>query len=185
MAHRTRIALAAILAIALAAEPAAAAPWPAAARAQAAATAARWSAHVVAAARLGAEPPGRCRHIDADHAGCAIAIAVLARDVNGPRPWRCSATAVVSRAGDRLTSRRTATRCVPFPRPALRDGAASFGSAIALGANGDLACLTASSARTTCVMTYRTPTGEHCVRAASVPRARPARSVALGEPICR
>jgi hypothetical protein len=185
MAHRTHIALAAILAIALGAAPAAAAPWPVAARAQAAATAARWSADVVVTSRLGAEPPGRCRPIDADRAACPIAIAILVRDAAARRPWRCSATATVSRAGDRLTSRRTATRCVPFPRPALPNGAASFGSAIALGANGDLACLTANSARTTCVMSYFAPSGERCVRATSIPLARPARSIALGGPICR
>jgi hypothetical protein len=184
---RTLQALSAAVALSiLVAAPASAAPWPAAARAEANAGAARWSADVLPAARLGAEPPGRCTQIDTAHAACPIAIVVWARDYAGRRPWRCSATAVVSRAGDRLTSRRTATRCAPFPRPAaVPDPAASLGAAVALGANGDLACLPANDSRTTCVMTYVARTGERCLRAASVPPGRPARAVALGEPICR
>jgi hypothetical protein len=90
----------------------------------------------------------------------------------------------VSRTGDRRATRRTATRCAPFPRPAaVLDPAASFGAAIALDASGDIACLPANE-RTTCVMTYVSPSRQQCVRAASVPLARPARAVALGAPVC-
>lgn len=187
MTNHTSIALAISAVVALSVAHPASAAWPDAARAKAAAAAARWSADVPAPARLGAEPPGPCRRVDAAKAACpiGIAIAILARDRVSRRPWRCSATLLVSRTGERLTARRTATRCVPFPRPALPDGAASLGSAIALGANGDLSCLPANDLRTTCVMSYLAPTGGHCVRAASVPLARPARSVALGGPICR
>jgi hypothetical protein len=188
MTHRTRTVQALGAAIALSilvAAPASAAPWPVAARAEAGAAAARWSTNVLATARLGAEPPGRCRQIDAAHAACPIGIAILARDAAGWRPWRCSATVMVSRAGDRLSSRRTDTRCVPFPRPAPPDPAASLGAAIALSANGDLACLPANDSRTACVMTYVGRSGERCLRAASIPPGRPARAVALGTPICR
>jgi hypothetical protein len=173
MTHRARTlqTVGAALALSiLVAAPASAARWPAAARAEANAAAARWSANVLPTARLGAEQPGRCRQMDAAHAACPIAIVVLARDTAGRRPWRCSATVVVSRAGDRLTSRRTATRCAPFPRPA---------------AVGDLACLPANDSRTTCVMTYVARTGERCRRAVSTPPGRPDRAVALYGPTCR
>jgi hypothetical protein len=160
--------------------------WPAGARSMARAVALHWSAHVPVAARLGAEPAGRCRRLDGRHAACPIAIAVLASDAKGRRPWRCSATVLVSRAGDRLATERQNTRCTPFPPPsAMPDPAAAIGTAVALDANGDIACLPAGDGRVTCVMRYTAPTAGHCIAAASVPHRRPARSVALGAPVCR
>jgi hypothetical protein len=141
----------------------------------------RWAARVQDTARLGAEPPGRCWRLNGRHGACSIAIAILARDASGRRPWRCSATLLVSRAGH---TRRTGTRCVAFPRATV-DPAAALGAAVALRANGDVACLSASDARATCVMRYRTATARSCTAAASVPLASPGRSVALGAPICR
>jgi hypothetical protein len=159
--------------------------WPAAARSLAGTVAVRWSAEVPAAARLGAEPPGRCRRSDGRHAACPIAIAVLANDGNGRRPWRCTATVVVSRTGDRLASKRTNTRCTPFPpASAVPDPTAAIGTAVALDANGDIACLQANDGRVTCVMRYTAPDAGRCVAAASVPQRRPARSTALGAPVC-
>jgi len=188
MTHRTRSVQAVGAALALSiivAASASAAPWPTAARAEAGVAAARWSADVIPIARLGAEPAGRCRQIDAARAACPIAIVVFASG-GDPRPWRCSATVVVSRTGDRLSARRTATRCAPFPRPAaVPDPAASLGATVALGASGDLACMPANDSRTTCVMTHVARTGERCLRAASIPPGRPARAIALGGPICR
>jgi hypothetical protein len=188
MTSRTRTvqALGAVLALSIVvAAPASAARWPAAARAEAGAAAVRWSQGVLPAARLGAEPPGRCRRVDARHAACPIAIAVLVRGAAGRRPWRCSATLTVSNAGERLTARRTATRCSPLPRPApIPDPAASLGTAIALGATGDIACVPGNDARTTCVLSYAARTGERCLRAASIPPGRPADAVALGGPVC-
>jgi hypothetical protein len=160
--------------------------WPAAARSMARTVAVHWSANVPATARLGAEPPSRCRRLDGRHAACPIAIAVLASDANGQRPWRCSATVVVSRSGDRLAAQRRNTRCTPFPSPsAVPDPAAAVGTAVALDANGDIACLPGGDGRVTCVMRYTAPTAGHCIAAASVPHRRPARSVALGAPVCR
>jgi hypothetical protein len=157
-----------------------------AARATARSVALRWSANVPATARLGAEPPGRCRRLDAGHAACPIAIAVLATGAQGARPWRCSATVLVSRTGDRLGGQRTNTRCAPFPPPAaVPDPAATLGTAFALGANGDVACLRANDGRVTCVMVHAGPIAQRCVGAASVPLRRPAHSIALGAPVCR
>jgi hypothetical protein len=157
-----------------------------AARSIARSAALRWSANVPAPARLGVEPPGRCRRLDGRHTLCPIAITVLASNAKGRRPWRCSATVVVSRAGDRLATQRTNTRCTPFPPPsAVPDPAAAVGTAFALGANGDIACLPASDGRVTCVMSYAGPTSERCIGAASVPLRRLARSIALGAPVCR
>jgi hypothetical protein len=160
--------------------------WPAGARSMARSVAVHWAANVPATARLGAEPPGSCRRLDGRHAACPIAIAVLASDANGRQPWRCSATVLVSLTGDRLATERKNTRCTPFPRPsAVPDPAAAVGTAVALDANGDIACLPAGDGRMTCVMRYTAPTAEHCIAAASVPHRRPARSVALGAPVCR
>lgn len=160
--------------------------WPAAARSMARTVAVHWSANVPATARLGTEPPGSCRRLDARHAACPIAIAILASDAKGRRPWRCSATVLVSLTGDRLATERKNTRCTPFPPPsAVPDPAAAVGTAVALDANGDVACLPAGDGRVTCVMRYTAPTAGHCIAAASVPHRRPARSVALGAPVCR
>jgi hypothetical protein len=157
-------------------------PWPAAARSTAGTVAARWAATVRPTAQLGAEPPGSCRRLDGRHAACPIAIVVLARDALSRRPWRCSATVLVARAGDGLAGRRTDTRCAPFPAPAaVPDPAAALGTAAALHANGDIACLPASDGRVTCVMRY----AKGCIAAASVPLGRPGRGVALGAPVCR
>jgi hypothetical protein len=113
----------------------------------------RWSASVPATARLDAEPTGRCRRLDGRHAACPIAITVLANDATRQRPWRCSATVRVPRTGDQLAGQRTDTRCTPFPPPpAVPDPAAALGTAFALDANGDIACLPASDGRVTCVM---------------------------------
>jgi hypothetical protein len=67
----------------------------------------------------------------------------------------------------------------PAPAPA-----ASLGTALALDANGDVACLLANDARTTCVMSYVSRSRQRCVRAAWVPLARPTHAVALGAPVC-
>jgi hypothetical protein len=160
---------------------------PAAARASqtdvAHAVALRWSASVPERARLGAEPPSRCRRVDARHAACPIAIVVLARGARGQRPWRCAATVVVSRTGHGLAAKRTNTHCTPFPSPsATPEPAAALGTAVALDANGDVVCLPASDGRMTCVMSYAARTSKRCAAAASVPVRRPARSVALGAP---
>ena len=160
--------------------------WPTAARSTARTVALRWSADVPADARLGAEPPGRCRRVDGRHAACPIAIAVLASDARGPRPWRCSATVLVSRTGGRLAAQRTDTRCTPFPPPsAVPDPRASLGTALALGANGDITCLPAGDGRVTCVMIHAGPSTERCIAAASVALRRLTRSIALGAPVCR
>jgi hypothetical protein len=159
--------------------------WPDGARAAARSVALRWAADIPDTARLGAEPPGRCRQLDGRHGTCSIAIAILAHDASGRRPWRCSATAVIAGAGDTLAARRTGTHCVPFPPPSTDpEPAGILGTAIALGANGEVACLGAGRTRVTCVMRYR-PTAKRCVAAASVPLAHPERAVALGAPICR
>ena len=159
--------------------------WPASARSIAGTVAVRWSAEVPAAARLGVEPPGHCRRLDGRHAACPIAIAVLANDAKGRRPWRCSAIVRVARTGDRLATQRTGTHCTPFPPASpVPDPAAAVGTAFALDANGDIACLRANDGRMTCVMRYTAPTSGHCIAAASVPHRRPARSIALGAPVC-
>lgn len=174
------------LAAVVAAGPASAAEWPAAARPTAAAVAQGWAAGVASAARLGAEPAGGCRALDATRAACPVAIALLAHDGVGSRPWRCAATVVVSRAGGQVSARRTGTRCTAFPpRAPDPDPAAMFGTAFALDAVGDLACLPAGPGRTTCVMSYVAPTGQRCLRAASVPLAVVARSRALGPALCQ
>jgi hypothetical protein len=155
--------------------------WPETARSMAHAVALRWSADVPATARVGAEPPGGCRRLDRLHVACPIGIVVLANDARGRRPWRCRATVLVSRTNGDLAARRTDTQCAAFPPPsAVPDPAAALGTALALNANGDIACLPATPARTTCVMRYRTPTAQHCLGAASVPTTRPARAIALG-----
>lgn len=160
--------------------------WPTAARSMAGTVAQRWAANVPATARLGSEPPGRCRRVDGTHATCPIAIAIMARGAADRSPWRCSATVMVWRAGDELTGRRSGTHCTPFPRPAaVPDPRAAIGTAFALSANGDVACLPARDRRVTCVMTYVAPPGRRCTAAASVPLGRIASSVALGEPLCR
>jgi hypothetical protein len=179
------LALATVAAVVLPC-PAWATEWPATARATAAAVAQDWAADVPIAARLGAEPAGRCRALAARRAACPIAIALLAHDAVGRRPWRCSATVVVSRARRGITARRTGTGCTAFPpRAPETDPAAVFGTAFALDAVGDIACLPAGAGRTTCVMSYLARTGERCVRAASVPLAVLARSRALGPAVCQ
>jgi hypothetical protein len=180
------IAVATALPGAALASQAPAGEWPATARSMARTVAVKWSADVPASARLGTEPPSSCRRMDARHAACPIAIAVLARDRKGRQPWRCSATVLVSRAGERFATERRNTHCTPFPPPsAVPDPAAAVGTAVALEANGDIACLPAGDGRVTCVMRYTTPTAGHCIAAASVPHRRPARSVAVGAPVCR
>ena len=185
-----RSAASVLVALALAAVvlpgPASAAEWPAAARPTAAAVAQGWAAVLPTASRLGAEPAGGCRARDATRAACPIAIALLANDGVARRPWRCSATVVVSRAGGLVTARRTGTRCIAFPpRAPDPDPAALFGAAFALDAVGDLACLPAGAGRTTCVMSYTAPTGQRCLRAAWVPLAVLGRSRALGPAGCQ
>ena len=152
--------------------------------AEAASAAARaWAADVPATARLGAEPAGRCRRLDARHAACPIAVVVLARDGAGRRPFRCTATV---RVADQVAGRRTNTHCKPFPAlTEVPDPAGQLGTALALAANGYVTCLPANGGRLTCVMRYARPDGSRCVGAASVPRARLARSIALGPPVCR
>jgi hypothetical protein len=62
----------------------------------------------------------------------------------GRRPWRCSATVLVSRTRGRLAGERTNTRCAPFPPPAapvcrplgLEHDAQAVGRAQLLGASG-------------------------------------------------
>jgi hypothetical protein len=165
---------------------ASASAWPADARSTARAVAAGWSAEVRATAVVGIEPPGRCQAIDGRHAACPIAIVVLVSEAAGQRPWRCSATALVSRAGDQLVGRRSKTRCVRFPAAsAAPPPIAVLGAAYAIRANGDVACLPANDGRATCVMRYRGRGSERCLGAASVPRTRPERSFALGTPVCR
>jgi hypothetical protein len=160
--------------------------WPAAARTTAGTVAQRWAASVRTDARLGAEPTGACRRLDARHAACPIAIAVLARGDSGRSPWRCEAEVLVARAGGELVTRRAHTRCTPFPPPSGRpDAAGAIGTAVALNANGDVSCLAASGARLTCAMRYVAPGARHCIGAASVPLAHPARALALGTPRCR
>jgi hypothetical protein len=160
--------------------------WPADAHSIARNLALRWSNKVPDTARLGAEPPGTCHRVDGQHAACSIAIVVLVSDGKGQWPWRCSASALISRAGDRLVGRRADTRCLRFPSlSSAPDPGAALGAAYALQANGDTSCLQANGGRTTCVMRYRGPNAKWCVSAASVPRNRPARSIALGAPICR
>jgi hypothetical protein len=169
-------------AAAVGALPAAAAePAPTTPRSLAGNMALLWAANVRPSARLGAEPPGRCHQVDARVTACPIAIVILARDDAGRRPWRCAATALVARAGASMTVRRSGSHCTPFPRPAaVPDPAAALGAAVALHANGDIACLPAVAGHVTCVMT----TAARCVGAASVPLRHPRRSVALGAAVC-
>jgi hypothetical protein len=116
---------------------------------------------------------------------CPIGIALLVHDGATRLPWRCSAKVLVWRAGGRLEGRRTATRCVPFPRPtSMPDPAAMVGTAVALDAKGDIARLPAGEGRTTCVLSYVASTAQRCLRAASVPLAKPAHSRALGAATC-
>jgi hypothetical protein len=160
--------------------------WPAAARPTAHTAAQSWAANVRADARLGAEPAGPCQRLDDRHAACPVAIVVLARDASGQRPWRCTAKILVSRAAGHVAGMRTNSHCVPFPEPArVPDPSAILGTAFALDANGDVACLPANGRRVTCVMSYATPTGGNCFGAASVPLGRPSRAVALDAPVCR
>jgi hypothetical protein len=157
--------------------------WPADARSMAGDVAHRWAANVPDTARLGAEPPGACQRLDGRHVACSIAIVVLASDGTGTRPWRCAATALVSRGG---AAHRARTRCTPFPTASVAPAPVeALGTAYALQVNGDTACLAAYGGRTTCVMHYRGPRAERCVGAASVARTRPERSFALGTPVCR
>jgi hypothetical protein len=156
--------------------------WPADARSIAGDLALRWSANVPDTARLGAEPPGSCHRLDGRHAACSIAIVVLASDGTATRPWRCAATALISRTG---AGHRVRTRCTPFPAPSAPPAIAALGTAYALQANGDTACLPANDGRTTCVMRYRGTARTRCLGAASVPSARPERAFALGTPVCR
>jgi hypothetical protein len=159
--------------------------WAATARATAGTVAQRWSADIPADARLGAEPVNRCSRVDGRHATCHVAIALLASDHSGRRPWRCTTTVMVSRTSGRPATRRTGSRCTPFPKPAaVPDPRAALGTAHALGAVGDLACLPAGSGRVTCVLRYRGPEATQCLGAASVPLHRFAGAVALGEPVC-
>jgi hypothetical protein len=159
--------------------------WAATARATAGTVAQRWSADIPADARLGAEPVTRCNRVDGRHATCPVAIALLASDRVGRRPWRCATTVMVSRTSGRPAARRTGSRCTPFPKPAaVPDPRAALGAAYALGAVGDLACLPAASGRVTCVLRYRGAGGSRCVGAASVPLHRLPGAVALGGPVC-
>jgi hypothetical protein len=140
-----------------------------------------WAADVRPSARLGAEPAGDCRQMDDRVTACQIAIVVLVRDATGRRPWRCAATALVTRGGGERLARRSGTNCTPFPHPAaVPDPAAALGAAVALNANGDIACLPAGTGRVTCVMT----TATRCVGAASIPLRHPSRAVALAAPVC-
>jgi hypothetical protein len=160
-----------------------AAAWPAVARSTASAVVVQWAASLPAS--LGAEPAGTCRRTDARRAVCPIGIALLVNDGATRRPWRCSAKVLVRRAGGRLEGRRTTTRCVPFPSPAsVPDPAAIVGTAVALDAKGDIACLPAGEGRTTCVLSYVARNAERCLRAASVPLVAPAHSSALGAAAC-
>jgi hypothetical protein len=157
--------------------------WPVDARSMAGDVAHRWLANVPDTARLGAEPPGSCQRLDGRHVACSIAIVVLASDGTAARPWRCAATALVSRGG---AGRRVRTRCTPFPAPAIAPAPAeALGAAYALQANGDTSCLPANGRRTTCVMRYRRPRAQRCLGAASVSRMHPEHSFALGTPVCR
>jgi hypothetical protein len=164
----------------------AAVAWPAAARPTAHTMAQRWAADVRADARLGAEPTARCHRLDDRHAACPVAIVILARDAAGQRPWRCTAKVLVYRAAGHVAGTRTDSHCVPFPEPSpVPDPAEMFGTAFALDANGDVACLPGNGHRATCVMSYASPTGGRCFGAASVPLGRPSRAVALDAPVCR
>jgi hypothetical protein len=195
-ARRSSLILAGLAALAIAAATPSATPvsahahptraWADDARAMARTTTARWLAGVPAASRIGAEPPGRCRRIDRRVATCSIAVIVLVHDANGRRPWRCAATARVPLAGGGPTGRRIGTRCARFPSPgAVPDPAAALGTAYAVHAAGDVSCLPAGDGRTTCVMRYRTSTGQRCMRAASTPAGRPERTIAFGALHCR
>jgi hypothetical protein len=145
-----------------------------------------WAADVPTHSRLGAEPAGRCRRLDAGHAACPIAIVVLARDGAGRRPFRCSATVRVAGAAHRVAARRLNTRCTPFPAlTEVPDPAGALGTAFALTANGDVSCLPANGGRVTCVMRYAGRDGARCIGAASVPRDHLVGSAALGPPVCR
>jgi hypothetical protein len=155
------------------------------ARSTARAVALRWSADVPATARMGAEPAATCRQLGRGRSTCPIAILILANDGKARRPWRCSATVVVSPTHGALAARRTNTHCVPFPPTTESpDPTGAFGTAFALQANGHTACLRAGYRRMTCVMRYRRPDATHCIAAASVPIRRLERSVALGAPRC-
>ena len=141
---------------------------------------------VPAPSRIAVEPPARCRSVHGRVATCRIAIVVFAHDANGRRPWRCTATARVSLAGDEPAGRRIGTRCLVFPSPqAVPDPEAALGTAYAVQAAGDVSCLPAGDGRVTCVMRYRASTGQRCIRAASTPVGRPERTIALGTPHCR
>ena len=160
--------------------------WREDARANARTTTARWLAGVPAASRIAAEPPGSCYLVSRTAAGCPIGIIVLVHGADGRRPWRCTATARVSLRRDEPNGRRFGARCVRFPRPgADSDPAAALGVAYAVRATGDVSCLPAVEGRTTCIMRYRTPTGQRCLGAASTPSGRPERAIALGAPQCR
>src|SRR5262249_52967914 len=97
----------------------------------------------------------------------------------------CATTVMVSRTNGRVAARRTDSHCAPFPKPAaMPDPRAALGSAHALGAVGDIACLPAGDGRVTCVVTYRGAGGARCIGATSVPLGRFASAVGLGEPLC-
>jgi hypothetical protein len=146
----------------------------------------RWMRAVPPASRIAIEQPGPCHRVDRRAAACPIAILVLAHDATGRRPWRCTATVRVSLVRDDAPGRRMGTRCVRFPQPgAAPDPAAALGTAYAVQAAGDVSCLPAGGGRVTCVMRYRTSTGQRCLRAASTPAGRPERAIALGAPRCR
>jgi hypothetical protein len=173
------------IAVAAQARAAAADAGPQDARATAGTVTLQWLASVPVNARVGAEPVGDCRTLDGGRPACTIGIVVLAHDRDSRRPWRCSATAVVSGVGDELRGRRTNTRCVPFPPfTEVAEPAGQLGTALALHANGDVSCLRAGGRRVTCVMGYRGANGTHCIGAVSVPVKRLERSVALGAPRC-
>jgi hypothetical protein len=84
----------------------------------------------------------------------------------------------------RRTAHRHPLRAVS-EAASVPDPAAMVGTAVALDAKGDIACLPAGEGRTTCVLSYVARTAEHCIRAASVPLAKPAHSRALGAATCR
>jgi hypothetical protein len=159
--------------------------WTATARVAAGSVAQRWAADIPATARLGAEPAGRCHRIDGRNAACPVAIVLLANNRTGSAPWRCGTTVMVSRTNGRVAARRTDSHCTPFPEPAaMPDPRAALGSAHALGAVGDIACLPGGNGRVTCVTTYRGAGGARCVAATSVPLRHFADAVALGQPLC-
>jgi hypothetical protein len=114
-ARRTSLVLAALATGAIAAATPSATPadtWPGAARATARTLTETWASNVRASALVATEPPGRCRKVSRRVADCPIAIVVYVNAESGRRLWRCSATAVVTRRGDRLTGRRVHTHCV-------------------------------------------------------------------------